>query len=621
LILEGLIDADGIGADRPDLFSTDGAGAGAGGTVRISAEVVRGGGEIRANGGAALRAAATPGGGGGGRIALSALDLSGFTGSIQARGGGLLPALDRPESQGGAGTVHILRLPGALALLRIDNGGRNSAAGPTPLDLPLEELHLERLEVRGAARASAAIPIRIDLGDLDDAARFTLAGSLAAPRIDLPPVQTVEVSLGDLDAADLRLPDPPPLLHLSDAGLVAHGPLHLSALRLVRSSITVPEPSSTAVFPLVLDVDGTLEIDAASTLDLSGKGHVGGYRGGNTSNLGQTAGFVTSPGTSPRTGGAHGGSGGHYGSGQSGILVQPTYDSFEDPQHSGSGGSSLLGGEPGFNGGGLLRIFAAQVVLDGRIDVRGEGKEAGDGATDCGAGGGGGVFLAAEVLRGTGEIDADGGSAHFDGVHGLGAGGGGRIAIHAADRSAFTGSLHAFGGILIPLPPPTETGPIGGAGTVFLKSGSQVHGDLILDNGGRVQATYRTVLRAVGAGTIQALTATTLRGSKAFPGLDTGLSGQWVVVNGTWSKPFRVAGNTTTVITTRPGDGDMTASGAVGSPYQGAIVLDNLTVRGAALFSTNRKNFGYDLIIIATGAASITDRGMVDDAAHVIVHW
>src|SRR5438034_40604 len=82
-------------------------GAGAGGAVRVTADVFRGAGEIRADGGAALRGASTPGGGGGGRISIAAGDLARFTGTLSARGGGLLPGFDRSESQGGAGTVYL----------------------------------------------------------------------------------------------------------------------------------------------------------------------------------------------------------------------------------------------------------------------------------------------------------------------------------------------------------------------------------------------------------------------------------------------------------------------------------------------------------------------------------
>ncbi len=618
VVLDGRIDAGGIGADRPDLFSTNAAGAGAGGAVRVTANVFRGAGEVRANGGDALRGTSTPGGGGGGRIAIAATDLTGFTGTLSARGGGLLPPLDRPESQGGAGTIHLLKLPAALGTLIADNGGRRPPPASTPLGIANgPPIVLEHLEVRGDAAVASAVQVTVGSSDRDDATRFSIAGSLAAPRVDLPAAAALLLSRGSLDVVDLRLSAPFDAVRLDGATWTTRAPITCGSLRLVASTLRVPDPTASATFPLALTVTGSLEIDAASALRLRGAGYVGGLQGGNADYRGQTAGRSLFAGTSQGAGGSHGALGGYFGTGGQGTTVPPTYDSYQDPQYPGGGGSGTTSGEPGRNGGGLIRIAAGDLALDGLIDASGDGKAAGDAPSAGGGGAGGGISIVTGALHGSGEIAADGGATH-GGAHAAGTGGGGRIAIAYTDISGFDRSrIHAYGGATIPSL--AETGPNGGAGTVFLKGAAQAYGDLVIDNAGRVQATHRTTYRAVGSGIITALGSTTLRGDRSFPAGDVKLAGQWVVLNGVTTRPFRIASNTAVFITTRTEDGDMTEVGAEGQSFQGALVLDNLTVRGAGLLTTLRSPAGYDLIIIATGTSSITAGGNVD--APPIVHW
>jgi hypothetical protein len=619
LLLDGLIDVSGAGVERPELFTSQPAGAGAGGGVLIACSALRGAGRVRADGGSALRGTATPGGGGGGRIVVRAADLSGFTGTLSAQGGGLSPAFDRPDSQGGAGTVFVSASADVPGELTIDNGGRGAPQSSTPLSLAGEtQLSLTRLRVRGAARAAAALPVLVASADREVSGRFSIAGSFSGPRLDLPPVTSLEISQGSFDVQDLRLGGPLGALRLSGATMNAWQPLTTGELSLVQSTMTVPDSSKTAVYPLNLTVSGRFTIDAASALRLAGKGHVGGMRGGNTSILGHTVGFTINASARERSGGSYAGLGGYYGTGQFGVGTQPVYGHYRDPQHPGSGGCATASGAPGYNGGGLARITAGELVLDGLIDAQGDGKQLSGSSSPVGGGSGGSILIDADTLRGAGEVSADGGSADFDGAQGAGTGGGGRVAIYYGNLSGFTGRVHAYGGALIPTS--TQTGPIGGAGTVFFKGDTQAYGDLLVDNAGRVQATARTILRGVGTGTITSLSANTLRGDKSFPTSDVKATDQWVVVNGAVLTPFRITNNNLSDLTTAPEDGNMTDAGAVGNPYQGAIVLDNLTVRGAGAYSTRRSStFGYDLIIIATGSAVVTDRGQLD--APPVVHW
>ena len=178
------------------------------------------------------------------------------------------------------------------------------------------------------------------------------------------------------------------------------------------------------------------------------------------------------------------------------------------------------------------------------------------------------------------------------------------MAVHYADRSQFTGSVHAFGGA--PLPEIDRPDSVGGAGTVFWKARDQAFGDLEVDNFHREQSTVRTPFRSVGSGIIQTLQPTTLTAETEFITSDTGLEGLWVVVNAAELSPFRIVSNTSTALETDPGSGDMTTVGAPGDSYQGATVLDNLTVTRMATVTT-----GGDLIIIATGSVTVNEGGLL----------
>jgi len=353
-------------------------------------------------------------------------------------------------------------------------------------------------------------------------------------------------------------------------------------------------------------------VAAGASIDASGKGYVGGNRDGNTSALGQTADH-NQPSVAGRGGGSHGALGGFQGSGSGlGSTVNPVFDDLTDPRRPGGGGSGRLGTtELGYNGGGLVRIEAAALVLQGRIIAEGDGKQRAGQLELGGAGAGGGIAIGVGTLSGAGEISADGGFA--DGGVGAGAGGGGRIAIRYTDRAGWTGSVHALGGALIPNV--VKATSVGGAGTVFWKGATQGYGDLIVDNQNRAQSFTRTQVRAVGTGTLASLTATQAGTSAAtLPISDTRLAGLWLVLKGRTSTPFRIAGNTASSIAIDPATGDMTAVAAAGDGYQGALVLDNLTVANRAAMTT-----GGELVIIATGAATITGGGTL--VAPPVVHW
>src|SRR5206468_1088977 len=145
----------------------------------------------------------------------------------------------------------------------------------------------------------------------------------------------------------------------------------------------------TQVHKLNLSVAHQLYIDATSRIDVSGKGYLPGRTTGNT----------TVGGAKGRRGaGSYGGVGGAYGSdGSTGIVsaTNPVYGDYADPDDWGSGGTNGLGT---FNtsGGGLVKITAATLRLDGQLLADGVRTD------DGGGGSGGGVYVAVSTLSGSG---------------------------------------------------------------------------------------------------------------------------------------------------------------------------------------------------------------------------
>jgi hypothetical protein len=138
----------------------------------------------------------------------------------------------------------------------------------------------------------------------------------------------------------------------------------------------------------------------------------------------------------------------------------PTYGSYTDPTELGSGGGSTSVGGAGGNGGGLIRIQAGTVTLNGNILANGGN------ATFSGSGGAIKLQVGALNMSASAQIQANGGNSN---------GGGGRVAIYYTQNTgvALTASNVMARGI---------SGA--GTGTVFLKADAQSFGDLRCDNAG-----------------------------------------------------------------------------------------------------------------------------------------
>jgi hypothetical protein len=373
-------------------------------------------------------------------------------------------------------------------------------------------------------------------------------------------------------------------------------PLAATTMALSNGSIlTHHSASTTKVYSLELQV-GSLAVDSTSRIDVSGKGYLGGNVGDNTGQYqpGRTLGNALGAGgyTSAGLGAAGGSYGGLGGPRNDGTGVVLGYGDYRNPNELGSGGGSVGSAASSCkNGGGLVRIIATGsggIVLDGSIVADGADGPCGFG----GGGSGGGVLIDTTTLTGAGAISADGGAGGRPAGYYYSAGGGGRIAIHFGDISGFDlANVSAAGGA-------GGDAATGGAGTVFLQDAVQEHGDLVVDNRGRVARTSSTVLRAIGAGTIDSVVdagggiwVLTDTRNFAVPDPATGALG----LVGLELDPDTTQGTTTFTIVdntlhTISVNGDL--SGLVSSPYIGVYTFGTIDIQGGAKVTTGDQVLG-----------------------------
>lgn len=213
--------------------------------------------------------------------------------------------------------------------------------------------------------------------------------------------------------------------------VVLDGTHSFANVRVVNGGVLTHSAATTgAEFGLTLTVSGTLTVDASSRIDASGRGYLPG----------RTLGNSTQQAAAGRAGGSHGGLGF-----AAEWTTNDVYDDHRDPNRPGSGaGPEAVGGA----GGGVLRISASQVVLDGAI--RADGGDGGGAYPSGGGGGAGGsVRLDAGTLAGSGVISANGGKGNihcYYGCRGGGGGGGGRVAIYGNDAGFDPAKITALGG-------------------------------------------------------------------------------------------------------------------------------------------------------------------------------
>ncbi|MGC4044820.1 MAG: hypothetical protein QM758_13590 [Armatimonas sp.] len=219
---------------------------------------------------------------------------------------------------------------------------------------------------------------------------------------------------------------------------------------------------------LKLDVVHNLVVETAGRINADGRGHgasSGPGRGLNNNSQGGGGASYGGEGSViiglPNVGTVSRTSGTPYGN-----LRDP--NAVEDGTHLGSGGGSGYAGTVfGSPGGGALRLNVGETLQnEGIISANGLNSP-GSG----GAGSGGSIYLNVGSLSGSGFVSVNGGYGNNQG----GGGSGGRISVYYR-MTVNASMLQAFGNRS------NDFGTRSGAGTIFLKSETQPHGDLIVNN-------------------------------------------------------------------------------------------------------------------------------------------
>ena len=226
----------------------------------------------------------------------------------------------------------------------------------------------------------------------------------------------------------------------------------------------VPAGSGSSSLSLIINNNATIQ---------PGGGFMGDMLGKNPG-LGSGAGgyYYYSP-NDPCGGGGYGGKGGNSNT-NAALGGVSGNDTAANPSssYSGSGGGTYGTASSGGSGGGYFSLTVGGTLqLDGILSANG-GNASGLGG---GGGAGGGVYLNVGTFSGGGSVSVIGGN----GVSNIGGGGGGgRIAIYF-NANNFTGALAAFGG---------SGANYGGGGTIYLKTNSINHAQVIVDNAGHAGA-------------------------------------------------------------------------------------------------------------------------------------
>jgi predicted enzyme related to lactoylglutathione lyase len=349
-------------------------------------------------------------------------------------------------TSGGAGTIYLKDNAKAKADLIINNGGITTS---NTTSIPGGDYGY--VEVKGGAvlTVSGSYTTESDMVLTDT--QLTVNGSLVLPKNLTLTNSTVNISGAVNVAGTLTLKNNSVLSHFG--------------------------ATTTAVYKLDITAPA-VSIDATSKIDVSGRGYLGAWQGGITTDTGRTLGNVD--GSTIQAGGSYGGLGGvsyYYGSG-----VNTLYGILQQPAELGSGGGGNGSGWVGGNGGGFVKLTTGSLLLDGSILA--DGGNAGA----AGGGSGGGLMLTVGNLSGTGTIAARGGAATYSSNYA--SGGGGRIAVYYDTNTLPLANILATGGKSNNGSNPTTNG---GAGTIYLKDNARTKADVIINNGGIVTNRSTTV--------------------------------------------------------------------------------------------------------------------------------
>ena len=236
--------------------------------------------------------------------------------------------------------------------------------------------------------------------------------------------------------ADWTVPDTDTLLEASwiaieDGVTVTLDSTHITGKLRIRADKLVIKGQLTGNFA---GFEGGLPVSTSGTLPSGtdgfgpGGGKMEGFAGG---------------------GAGYGARGGHAGdTNTSGGQEYGTEGGRDIDPGSGGGAASnvfLMAGAMGGNGGGSFHLEAADVELNGSIQVNGEDGY-GSGWAPGGGGSGGGILVHAQRISGSADLFARGGSGAVSGVDQGGGGAGGRIKLFYENVLNFNGTTDVIGG-------------------------------------------------------------------------------------------------------------------------------------------------------------------------------
>ena len=174
--------------------------------------------------------------------------------------------------------------------------------------------------------------------------------------------------------------------------LTVNGSHTFSSLQILNNGIVNHSTTFTSTeYSVDLTILSDILIENGSKIDVSARGYRENRTLGNAIRSG-----------SDISGGSYGGYGGPW----SGTQAE-VYGDFKNPNELGSGAGVR---DNGGAGGGLVRITADSLQLDGSILANGQGYVSGNHPS---GGSGGGIFVDVNTLTGTGSISAIGGNGYF----------------------------------------------------------------------------------------------------------------------------------------------------------------------------------------------------------------
>ncbi|EQC48159.1 hypothetical protein M899_2647 [Bacteriovorax sp. BSW11_IV] len=401
-------------------------GGNGGGAIKVIANDINLNGELSANGSdCAYTASYVAGAGAGGSLWLQVANSFTGSGSITAKGGnGHVVSVGSGGGSGGRVAVFFngtnLGYGGEVSSL----GGRGSSdwGGDGTYYLSL-----------------ASINSICDAGDFSTTCTInktkTLGGNLALTgnHLELTPTGGLTI-MGSNSGSSLDFTGSLTMRGGSSINRYEY----LSTYEMLFDGAVTLENASSINLNLSLLEASSLNLQAGSTINASALGYAGG--------VGGQDGKGTSPGNGASTkdagGGAHARDGGD-GQDSSTLGGTPSYGSETNPTDYGSGG----GGSNKYNGGaggGIVKIVAPSITIDGEILAEG-GNGSGNSSYEGGGGAGGSIWLVSTTsLSGSGKLSVAGGNSYGTSS---GAGSAGRISIELGSSPYnFYGSVGLLAG-------------------------------------------------------------------------------------------------------------------------------------------------------------------------------